>query len=202
MTPQLFRTGMMCACVRMLSSSVMSDSPQSCLQPTRLLCPWDSPEKNTGVGHRFLLQGIFLTQGSKPNLSCFLHWRAGSLPLEPQRGTFTFNSVSCREPGAVVGDPTHDKVRGEDLTHTRPFRTQGTLQVGPGLYPTLYPPPLLLLFLFALLQILVLPALESSPAPLSLIKDQLKTLIKKSPGRWYPMKGPGMKEMLQFKPFC
>ena len=113
MTPQLFRTGMMCACVRMLSSSVMSDSPQSCLQPTRLLCPWDSPEKNTGVGHRFLLQGIFLTQGSKPNLSCFLHWQAGSLPLEPQ---FTFNSASCREPGAVVGDPTHDKVRGEDLT--------------------------------------------------------------------------------------
>ena len=27
-------------------------------------------------------------------------------------------------------------------------------------------------------------------------------LINKSPGRWYPMKGPGMKEMLQFKPFC
>ena len=38
--------------------------------------------------------------------------------------------------------------------------------------------PLFLLFLFALLQILVLPA-ESSPAPLSLNKDQLKTLINK-----------------------
>ena len=24
---------------------------------------WDSPGKNTGVGHHFLLQGIFLTQG-------------------------------------------------------------------------------------------------------------------------------------------
>ena len=25
-------------------------------QPTRLPCPWDSPGKNTGVGHHFLLQ--------------------------------------------------------------------------------------------------------------------------------------------------
>ena len=24
--------------------------------PTRLLCPWDSPGKNTGVGDHFLLQ--------------------------------------------------------------------------------------------------------------------------------------------------
>ena len=29
------------------------------LWPTRLLCPWDSPGKNTGVGCHFLLQGIF-----------------------------------------------------------------------------------------------------------------------------------------------
>ena len=28
----------------------------------KLLCPWDSPGKNTGVGHHFLLQGIFPTQ--------------------------------------------------------------------------------------------------------------------------------------------
>ena len=27
-------------------------------QPTRLLCPWDSPGKNTGVGCHFLLQGM------------------------------------------------------------------------------------------------------------------------------------------------
>ena len=32
------------------------------LYPTRLLCPWDSPGKNTGVGCHFPLQGIFLTQ--------------------------------------------------------------------------------------------------------------------------------------------
>ena len=28
------------------------------------LCPWNSPGKNTGVGCHFLLQGIFLSQGS------------------------------------------------------------------------------------------------------------------------------------------
>ena len=31
--------------------------------PTRLLCPWDSPGKNTGVGCHALLQGIFPAQG-------------------------------------------------------------------------------------------------------------------------------------------
>ena len=34
----------------------MSDSVWRCRQqPTRLLCPWDSPGKNTGVGCHFLL---------------------------------------------------------------------------------------------------------------------------------------------------
>ena len=42
------------------------------LQPSRLLCPWNSPSKNTGVGSLFLLQGIFPTQGSNPDL---LHYR-------------------------------------------------------------------------------------------------------------------------------
>ena len=38
------------------------------LQPARLLCPWDSPDKNTGVGGHALLEGIFPTQGSNPGL--------------------------------------------------------------------------------------------------------------------------------------
>ena len=36
--------------------------------PARLLCPWDSPGKNTGVGSYSLLQEIFPTQGSNPGL--------------------------------------------------------------------------------------------------------------------------------------
>ena len=34
----------------------------------RLLCSWNSPGKNTGVGCHFLLQGIFPTQGFNPGL--------------------------------------------------------------------------------------------------------------------------------------
>ena len=44
--------------------------PTDC-KSTRLLCPWDSPGKNTGVGCHALLQGIFLTQGSNPCLLVF-----------------------------------------------------------------------------------------------------------------------------------
>ena len=47
-----------------VSCSFVSDSLQlHGLQPTRLLCPWDSSRKNTGVGCHSLLQGTFLTQG-------------------------------------------------------------------------------------------------------------------------------------------
>ena len=41
----------------LLVASVVSDSVRPHRrQPTRLLCPWDSPGKNTGVGCHFLLQ--------------------------------------------------------------------------------------------------------------------------------------------------
>jgi len=50
------------------------------LEPTRLLCPRDSPGKNTGVDCHALLQGIFPIQGLDPHLLPLLHWQAGSLP--------------------------------------------------------------------------------------------------------------------------
>ena len=57
----------LCAC------SVVSNSlrPPSTIA-LQLLCPWDYPGKNTGVVCHFLLQGIFLTQGSNLHL---LHWQ-------------------------------------------------------------------------------------------------------------------------------
>ena len=62
--------------------SVMSDSLRPYgLQPTRLLCPWDSPDKNPGVDCHALLQGIFQTQGSNLHLLSLLHQQAVSLPL-------------------------------------------------------------------------------------------------------------------------
>ena len=52
-----------------VSLSVVSNSLQlSGLELTRLLCPWNSPSKNTRVGCHSLLQGIFPTQGSNPGL--------------------------------------------------------------------------------------------------------------------------------------
>ena len=46
--------------------------------PARLLCTWDSPGKNTGVGCHAFLQGTFLTQRSNP---CLLHLLFGSRVL-------------------------------------------------------------------------------------------------------------------------
>ena len=60
-------------------ASVVSDSLQPHgLQPARLLCPWDSPGKNTGVGCHALLQGSFLTQGTHVfYIPCIgkIHWK-------------------------------------------------------------------------------------------------------------------------------
>ena len=82
----------------MFSHKVMPDSlrPHG-LHPARLLCPWNSPGKNTGVGCQSLLQGIFPTQGSSPCLLCLLHWQAGSLPLSHQGSpTATLGGVESR----------------------------------------------------------------------------------------------------------
>ena len=103
--------------------------------------------------------------------------------------------------GAIMGDPADDEVMKKiPDSQGRPGYKGSSRLASPSTPPCILP-SFQLLFLFVLLQILVLPA-ESSPAPLSLNKEQFKTLTNKSPGRWYPMKGPGMKEMLQFKPFC
>jgi len=51
-------------CCALLSCSVLSDSLQPHgLKPTRLLCPWGFPGRNTGMGCHALLQGIVPTQG-------------------------------------------------------------------------------------------------------------------------------------------
>ena len=40
------------------------------LWPAMLLCPWDFPGQNTGLGCKSLLQGILPTQGSNSSLGC------------------------------------------------------------------------------------------------------------------------------------
>ena len=55
-----------CCVLLVVQSSLTLCDPMDCSPP--VLCPWNSPGKNTGVGCHFLLQGIFLTQGSNPHL--------------------------------------------------------------------------------------------------------------------------------------
>ena len=50
-----------CVCVQAVIS-VVSDSVTPWTVPARLLCPWDSPGKNTAVCCHGILQGIFLTR--------------------------------------------------------------------------------------------------------------------------------------------
>ena len=56
------------------SNSLVAKSCLTLATPwtARLLCPWDSPGKNTEVDCHFLLQGIFPTQELNPGL---LHCR-------------------------------------------------------------------------------------------------------------------------------
>ena len=61
------------------------------LPPARLLCPWDSPGKNAGVGCRALLQGIFLTQGSNPRFLL--------------AGRFFITRATCGTPSCIWGFP-------------------------------------------------------------------------------------------------
>ena len=78
----------------------MSDSLRSHgLLSTRLLCPWDFPGKSTGVGCHFLLQGIFLTQGSNPAL---VHCRQTFYPLSHQGSpTITQHTLKARKTSFV-----------------------------------------------------------------------------------------------------
>ena len=61
-------------------------NPMDCSPPVRLLCPWDSPGKNTGVGGHSLLQGVFPSPGDLPNPGIepgSPALQAHSLPSEP-----------------------------------------------------------------------------------------------------------------------
>ena len=65
--------------------------PINC-KPTRLLSPWDSPGKNTGVGCHFLLRGIFPTQRLNP---CTLN-------LLALAGGFFTSELFCYPPETII----------------------------------------------------------------------------------------------------
>jgi len=75
----------------------MSSHSLTLCDPARLLCPWDSSGKNTGVGCHFLLQGIFPTQGSNPGL---LHCRQILYHLSHQGSgdyIFFYSKITIKE---------------------------------------------------------------------------------------------------------
>ena len=68
---------------------------QSCLtHVTRLLCPWNSPGKNTRVGSHSFLQGIFPTQGLNPGL---LHCRQTLHHLSHQGSPMVKQTTALRK---------------------------------------------------------------------------------------------------------
>ena len=64
--------GSSCMCAKSLYGLCEALRPHG-LKSARLLCPWDFPGKDTGVGCHFILQGIFPTQRSNPHLLRLLH---------------------------------------------------------------------------------------------------------------------------------
>ena len=73
----------------------------------------DSPGKNTGVGCHFLLQGIFLTQESKPSL---LHCRQVLYQLSyegsPKSCPTLYDPMDCSQPGSSVHGDSPGKNTG------------------------------------------------------------------------------------------
>ena len=69
--------------------------------PARLLCPWDSPDKNTGVGSRALLQWIFPTQGLSLCLLHLLYYRRILYHLSHRWGNFYFPVRASNEAGLI-----------------------------------------------------------------------------------------------------
>ena len=88
----------------------MSDSvrPHG-LQPTRLLCPWDSPGKDTGVGCHFLLQCMKVESESEVAHSCptLSDPMDCSLPGSSVHGIF---QASVLEWGAIAFSPIVPKM--------------------------------------------------------------------------------------------
>ena len=73
-----------CVCACMHTRAQVCLTLRDTVEPTRLLCPWNSPCKNTGASCHFLLQGIFPTQrlnlGLLHHRQMFYLWVTGEAP--------------------------------------------------------------------------------------------------------------------------
>ena len=127
-----------------VSCTVVSDSLWfHGLQPVPLLCPWNSPGKNTGVSYHFLLQEIFLTGGS--NWVCcaagrfFTSWatREAQVKVKVTQLCLTLcDPMHCSprsSPGQNTGVGGHSLLQGPNpgLPHCRRILYQLSYQGSP-----------------------------------------------------------------------
>ena len=102
----------------------MSDSLQPYgLESTRLVRPWNCPGKNTGVGCHFLLQGIFLTQGSNPGL---LHGRQTLYSLSHQGSLQDLLELTPKKDVLFITEDWNEKVGSQETSgETKKKETPG-----------------------------------------------------------------------------
>ena len=118
------------------------------LWPASLLCPWNFPGKNTGVGCHALFQGIFLTQGLNPRLlhcrrilSCLSHGYSSPIIILTIKAPPTnFQNISygavpeplgttaLRNHCTICSMKTQEMVRWEDAAENRMRRMQKPLR--------------------------------------------------------------------------
>ena len=99
----ILRIGCVCEC---FSCPVLSDSLRSRgLQPTRLPCPQDFIGRNTGVHYRSHFQGIFPTQGSKPD-SLHCRWILYHLS-PPGKPYIRLHYIACGISSSLTRNRTH-----------------------------------------------------------------------------------------------
>ena len=89
-------------------------------QPTRLPCPWDSPDKNTGVGCHFFLQCMKGKSESEVAQSCLTlrDPMVCSLPGSSIHGIF---QARVLEWGAIASPITSWQIDGETMETVRDF---------------------------------------------------------------------------------
>ena len=101
------------------------------LQSTRLLFPWDSPGKNTGVDCHALFQGIFPTQGSNLYFLQLLHcwWILYCWATEEaqERRHIFFKGWSCRK-SPISWNLFTDLNNNSGLLFTRTLKYSRTLK--------------------------------------------------------------------------
>ena len=100
--------------LHMLSGSTVSDSLQPHrLQSTRLLCAWDSPGNNTGVGCHFLLPQLCLER-SKHTINVIYHHMTFPTPLDKYISNCVLQSLGLRRVG-------HSEVTEQQRQHCSCF---------------------------------------------------------------------------------